>query len=57
VSEAQVKADVRAHNLEPVGRYAARLQWSDGHDAGIYSWDYLLEMRREQEAASGQKLS
>ena len=41
----------------PVGRYAARLQWSDGHDAGIYSWDYLLEMRREQEEASGQKLS
>ena len=52
-----MKPDVRAQNLEPVGRYAARLQWSDGHDAGIYSWDYLLEMRGEQEAASGQKLS
>jgi len=53
VGEAQVKPDVRAHNLEPVGRYAARLQWSDGHDAGIYSWDYLLELRREQEIAAG----
>jgi len=48
-----VKSDVRAHNLEPVGRYAARLQWSDGHDAGIYSWDYLLELRREQEIPAG----
>src|SRR5437764_1381567 len=50
VGEAQIKPGVRAQNLEPVGRYAARLQWSDGHDAGIYSWDLLLELRREQEA-------
>jgi DUF971 family protein len=57
VGEAQVKADVRANNLDPVGRYATRIQWSDGHDAGIYSWDYLLEMRSEQEAASGLKPS
>jgi DUF971 family protein len=48
VSEAQVKPDVRAHNLEPIGRYAVRIDWSDGHNSGIWSWDYLLEMRVEQ---------
>jgi DUF971 family protein len=27
--------------LEPVGRYAYKITWSDGHDSGIYSLDYL----------------
>jgi DUF971 family protein len=48
VGEAQVKPDVRAHNLESVGRYAVRIDWSDGHTSGIYSWDYLFKMREEQ---------
>ena len=52
VSEAQVKPDVRAQNLEPVGRYAVRIDWSDGHNSGIYSWEYLLEMRAEQSAGA-----
>ena len=48
VGEAQVKPDIRANNLEAVGRYAVRIDWSDGHNSGIWSWDYLLEMRVEQ---------
>jgi DUF971 family protein len=28
-------------NAEPAGNYALRIAWSDGHDTGIYSWDYL----------------
>ena len=48
VVEAQVKADVRAQNLEPVGRYAVRIDWSDGHNTGIWSWEHLLKMREEQ---------
>ena len=52
VGEAQVKADVRAQNLEPVGRYAVRIDWSDGHNSGIWSWVYLLEMRAEQSAGT-----
>jgi DUF971 family protein len=51
VGESQVKGDVRAQNLQPVGRYAVQIQWSDGHDSGIYSWDYLLKMRQEQQPA------
>jgi DUF971 family protein len=25
----------------PVGKYALRFKWNDGHEAGIYSWEYL----------------
>src|SRR5271165_4029492 len=28
-------------NIDPVGSYAMRIKWSDGHDTGIYSWDHL----------------
>jgi DUF971 family protein len=36
--------------IEPVGHYAVRLTFDDLHDTGIYSWDYLYEMGRDQEA-------
>jgi DUF971 family protein len=28
-------------DVEPVGNYAIRIDWSDGHKAGIYSWDHF----------------
>jgi DUF971 family protein len=31
----------RMLNIEPVGNYALRIVWSDGHNAGIYSYDHL----------------
>jgi DUF971 family protein len=34
--------------VEPVGRYAVRLVFDDGHDTGIYSWDLLHTLGREQ---------
>jgi len=34
---------------EPVGNYAVRLQFDDGHDTGLFSWSYLHELGREQE--------
>jgi DUF971 family protein len=39
--------DIRA--LEPVGSYAVQPQFSDGHNTGIYSWDYLYELGENQE--------
>jgi len=36
------KQDVTIDKIEPVGNYAIRLIFSDGHDSGIYSWDLLL---------------
>ena len=34
--------------VEPVGHYAVRLVFDDLHDSGIFSWDYLAELGREQ---------
>lgn len=35
------KPALRLSEVEPAGRYALRLTWSDGHNTGIYTWDYL----------------
>ncbi len=35
------KRDVDVAALEPIGNYAVLPRFSDGHDTGIYSWDYL----------------
>ncbi len=35
------KPAVRLNAVEPVGNYALRLIWSDGHSTGIYTWEYL----------------
>jgi DUF971 family protein len=35
------EAPARPIEVEPVGRYALKFKWNDGHEAGIYSWDYL----------------
>lgn len=44
------KRDVALVNLEPVGNYAVKPTFSDGHDSGIFSWDYLYELGQKQEA-------
>ena len=43
------KRDVKITNVEPVGNYAARITFSDGHSTGLYSWQYLAELGREHE--------
>lgn len=35
--------------VEPVGNYAVRLVFDDGHDSGLYSWDVLYELGDRQE--------
>jgi DUF971 family protein len=35
--------------IEPVGNYAVRLRFDDLHDTGIYSWNYLYELGRNQD--------
>lgn len=37
------KINVAISEIEPVGNYAVRLKFDDGHDTGIYSWSYLYE--------------
>ncbi len=42
------KADVRLDDIQPVGQYAVRLVFDDGHDSGIYSWSYLRDLDRNR---------
>jgi DUF971 family protein len=37
------KAAARPTQVEPVGKYAIRFTWNDGHQHGIYSWEFLRE--------------
>ncbi len=43
------KREVGILALEPVGSYAVQPRFSDGHDTGIYAWDYLYELGVNQE--------
>jgi DUF971 family protein len=43
------KRDVTIDSVEPVGHYALRPTFSDGHATGIYSWDYLYELGVRQD--------
>ncbi|MEW9897293.1 DUF971 domain-containing protein [Chitinivorax sp. PXF-14] len=38
------KRNVQIAAIEPVGNYAVKLVFDDGHDSGLYSWDYLYEL-------------
>jgi DUF971 family protein len=35
------EAPPRPVEVTPVGKYAIRFKWNDGHEAGLYSWDFL----------------
>lgn len=43
------KRAVTIIGLEPVGHYAIRIRFSDGHDTGLYAWSYLAELADEYE--------
>ena len=44
------KRDVVVTGLEPVGHYAVRPEFSDGHASGLFTWDYLYKLGSQQEA-------
>ena len=43
------KRQVKIVNLEPVGHYAVRIVFDDGHDTGLFTWSYLRELGRERD--------
>ncbi len=43
------KREVAIVNLEPVGHYALKPTFSDGHDSGLYSWEYLHDLCEHQD--------
>lgn len=42
------KRDVTINALQPIGHYAIQPSFSDGHESGIFSWDYLYELGTNQ---------
>jgi DUF971 family protein len=44
------KKNVRIVQMEPVGTYAVRITFDDGHNTGLYMWDYLRDLGENQEA-------
>ena len=42
------KQNVTIHNLEPVGNYAVRIIFDDGHETGLYTWSFLLYLLRNK---------
>lgn len=51
------KRNVSIANLVPVGHYAIRIVFDDGHDTGLYTWAYLDELAAEREARWAQYLT
>jgi DUF971 family protein len=43
------KHEVGITRIEPIGNYAVRIVFDDGHDTGLYTWAYLYELGREHE--------
>lgn len=43
------KRSVSIGHIEPVGNYAVRIGFSDGHNTGIYSWDYLYRLAQRKD--------
>lgn len=48
--ELHLQSNLRVDAAEPIGSYALRLFFSDGHDRGIYPWTYLRELSPAQAA-------
>lgn len=42
------KKNVAIEDMLPIGNYAVRLIFDDGHETGLYSWDYLYELANER---------
>ncbi|MFD1261732.1 gamma-butyrobetaine hydroxylase-like domain-containing protein [Entomomonas asaccharolytica] len=42
------KKEVKLIKIEPAGQYALKLTFDDGHDTGLYTWEYLYKLATEQ---------
>ena len=42
------KERVNIRDIEPIGNYAVKLIFDDGHETGLYTWDYLFELGQHQ---------
>lgn len=44
------KRGVNVVSVEPVGSYAMKITFDDGHDSGLYTWEYLYDLGKHQDA-------
>ena len=44
------KQDVNVLGVEPVGSYAIKIEFDDGHDSGLYTWEYLQHLGKHEDA-------
>jgi DUF971 family protein len=51
------KRNVKIRDLRPVGSYAVRIVFDDGHDTGLYSWSYLETLAKDREKLWAEYLS
>jgi DUF971 family protein len=51
------KQAVGIADITPIGRYAVRIRFDDGHDTGLYSWDALHDLGRDQPKIWGKYLA
>jgi ATP-binding protein involved in chromosome partitioning len=51
------KRNVKIRELRPVGNYAVRIVFADGHDTGLYAWSYLQTLHQEREKRWAEYLS
>ena len=51
------KIDVAITAIDPIGNYAVRLTFSDGHNTGLFSWTYLRKLGDERDALWGEYLT
>lgn len=43
------KKDVQITDIQPTGNYALKIIFSDGHDSGLFNWNYLYDMCQHQD--------
>jgi DUF971 family protein len=51
------KQNVGVRAVEPVGQYAVKLSFDDGHDTGLYTWKYLYQLGSQREQLWAQYLA
>ena len=44
---ASIPADIAIVKMELVGSYAVRIDWTDGHNSGLFTWERLLELSHD----------
>ena len=47
---ATIRPDLKLESMEPIGNYAVRLVWNDGHSSGLYTWDTLRRLAGDESA-------